>query len=259
MYNLNGTEEWKPILTSWSATEGVNLAIGSETLDTWTMPSNSWSRTHGSTDDQKSPRLSQVEIMAKLEDPEDRKPNSPHVKKDLIAINMETNEHKESENVGIKSANSRQRLVENGHRTSTDRFTWTGWMRKRKTVNLVLHEWKEYYFTLKDTRLVVYDDEEDASKYKATEYIDIEDLEVACTSLASFTKLGAGLFKKREVISTDALYAFSLIPSSTNSGGTTKKSHHFAVKSRPERIDWMRELMLAKAIKKIRKTGATWI
>ncbi len=27
------------------------------------------------------------------------------------------------------------------------------------------------------------------------------------------------------------------------------KTHHFAVKSRDDRIDWMRELMLAKALK----------
>ena len=27
------------------------------------------------------------------------------------------------------------------------------------------------------------------------------------------------------------------------------KTHHFAVKTRDERIDWMRELMLAKALK----------
>ena len=30
-------------------------------------------------------------------------------------------------------------------------------------------------------------------------------------------------------------------------GAATGKTHHFAVKSRDERIDWMRELMLAKA------------
>jgi hypothetical protein len=29
----------------------------------------------------------------------------------------------------------------------------------------------------------------------------------------------------------------------------TGKTHHFAVKNRDERIDWMRELMLAKALK----------
>jgi hypothetical protein len=31
--------------------------------------------------------------------------------------------------------------------------------------------------------------------------------------------------------------------------GAKGKTHYFAVKSRDERIDWMRELMLAKALK----------
>ena len=39
-------------------------------------------------------------------------------------------------------------------------------------------------------------------------------------------------------------------PSSTAEGvNGTGKTHHFAVKGRDDRIDWMRELMLAKAMK----------
>ena len=57
-----------------------------------------------------------------------------------------------------------------------------------------------------------------------------------------------------------AAFAFQLVP--TADGGkaekkasngflhaATGKTHHFSVKDREERIDWMRELMLAKALK----------
>ena len=71
-------------------------------------------------------------------------------------------------------------------------------------------------------------------------------------------KLGSGKDKVDE-----AAFSFQLIPAAIEKGQRLKKyresslgvsaastkTHHFAVKSRDERIDWMRELMLAKALK----------
>ncbi|KAH9807438.1 Sterile alpha motif, partial [Teratosphaeria destructans] len=52
-------------------------------------------------------------------------------------------------------------------------------------------------------------------------------------------------------------FAFQLVPQARSEGearrwgpaaGLAGKTHHFAVRSQDERIDWMRELMLAKAL-----------
>lgn len=59
------------------------------------------------------------------------------------------------------------------------------------------------------------------------------------------------------VSSTTSLTSASLTSASSSSSATphqegintTGKTHHFAVRNREERIDWMRELMLAKALK----------
>jgi hypothetical protein len=52
----------------------------------------------------------------------------------------------------------------------------------------------------------------------------------------------------------DGAFTFQLVPSKAMAEdgklkkmGDAKKTHHFAVQTRDERIDWMRELMLAKA------------
>ena len=47
-------------------------------------------------------------------------------------------------------------------------------------------------------------------------------------------------------------FAFQLTPAADKKGllhAATGKTHHFAVKTQNERIDWMRELMLARAKK----------
>lgn len=159
--------------------------------------------------------------------------------------------------------------------------THAGPMRKRKT-KMLRHEWNEHYFTLKGTRLAMHEDADSADK--ALEYVDIDDYAIACSSLVSTSKLNSAFKamnisrgKKNDV----GGFSFQLIPQdskggfkvlrkrdsvvSGGSGGTgrrgsleenspegvngTGKTHHFAVKSRDERIDWMRELMLAKALK----------
>lgn len=143
----------------------------------------------------------------------------------------------------------------------------SGWMKKRKTTKLIRHEWDEHHFILRGTQLSMFPDE-DASRRdsKALEHIDVDDYAVACSSLASNSKLTAAfkktVLKRNNDPTGEAAFAFSLIPA-TSTGAVDRKHfltngpkpHHFAVKTRDERIDWMRELMLAKALKKGREGG----
>lgn len=141
-------------------------------------------------------------------------------------------------------------------------------MKKRKT-KMLRHEWHEHHFTLKGTRLAMH---KDAGALETLEYIDVDDYAIACSSLASGSKLNAA-FKAMNISrgnkdkKDESAFAFQLIPAAIEKGarlkkresaiaangekdaGAKTKTHYFAVKSRDERIDWMRELMLAKALK----------
>jgi hypothetical protein len=147
----------------------------------------------------------------------------------------------------------------------------SGWMKKRKTTRLLRHEWEEHHFALRGTQLSMYSDEEDTRRNsKALEHIDVDDYAVACSSLASNSKLTAAfkktVLKRKDDTRGDTAFAFSLIPSpsNTSSGFDPRslftaggKSHHFAVNTRDERIGWMREVMIAKALKRGIDSGAT--
>lgn len=155
-------------------------------------------------------------------------------------------------------------------RCSPNDVTQSGWMKKRKTTRLMRHEWEDHHFTLQGTQLSMHTDEDSARRNsKALEYIDVDDYAVACSSLASSSKLTAAfkktVLKRKDDTLNESAFGFSLIPASTSGGSTVDKkalflnsgkSHHFAVKTRDERIDWMRELMLAKALKRGRDSGA---
>ncbi|QGA20372.1 hypothetical protein EYB26_008074 [Talaromyces marneffei] len=147
--------------------------------------------------------------------------------------------------------------------------THSGWMKKRKTTRMLKHEWEDHHFTLKGTRLAMFGDEEASRRdSRALECIDVDDYAVACSSLASSSKLTAAfkktVLKRRDSAQNEAAFAFSLIPSTNGNASAVErknfflsngKSHHFAVKTRDERIDWMRELMLAKALKRGKESG----
>ncbi|KFX99092.1 hypothetical protein V490_01949, partial [Pseudogymnoascus sp. VKM F-3557] len=146
-----------------------------------------------------------------------------------------------------------------------DDLTHAGWMRKRKT-RMLRNEWHEHHFTLRGTRLAMHKDER---AREVLESIDVDDYAVACSSLASskintaFKAMNIKLGKKEE----EGAFAFQLIPAVVEKAEKLRKNresgifgsssvekdkiktHHFAVRSRDERIDWMRELMLAKALK----------
>ncbi|GES61465.1 SAM and PH domain protein [Aspergillus terreus] len=161
-------------------------------------------------------------------------------------------------------------LLSPTRRTPND-ITHSGWMKKRKTTRLLRHEWEDHHFTLQGTQLAMHTDEESARRNsKALEYIDVDDYAVACSSLASSSKLTAAfkktVLKRKDNPLNESAFGFSLIPGTGHGNSivdrkalllNSGKSHHFAVKTRDERIDWMRELMLAKALKRGRDSGAS--
>jgi hypothetical protein len=131
-----------------------------------------------------------------------------------------------------------------------------GWMKKRRT-RLLRHEWQDHHFRLHGTMLAMHPNELPSSS--ALQTIDVDDYAVACSSLAS-NKLSAKLKALKISSGKDGngqkpAFEFQLVPTAPGKGGDVKKVlvngkvHHFAVKTKDERIDWMRELMLAKAIK----------
>ena len=126
-----------------------------------------------------------------------------------------------------------------------------GWMKKRKT-KFLRHEWNEHHFVLRGTTLAMRQSEKSID---ALEHIDVDDYAVACSSLNS-SKISAALksmkLSGKSKNADGTAFAFQLVPAAEKKGirhAALGKTHHFAVRSRDQRIDWMRELMLAKALK----------
>lgn len=153
------------------------------------------------------------------------------------------------------------------HSPTTQQFgygaecTHAGWMRKRKT-KMLRHEWQDAHFRLKGTQLAMHSN----ARLSAAELdsFDVDKYAVACSTAPSSSKLSAA-FKGLHIRSDSkgnadpAPFAFQLVPNrdGAGAGGSAMgrktaadggKTHHFAVKTKDERIDWMRELMLAKAL-----------
>lgn len=166
------------------------------------------------------------------------------------------------------NSNTGTRVITNGSQTSIadiydPRFPdvmHSGWMKKRKT-RLLRHEWNEHHFRLTNkAQLTMHRNDIPGSSPLDT--LNIDEYSVACSSLAS-NKLSAKLksltiqsTKDSSMAAKDTAFSFQLVPSRQSSEeGKLKKmtkakeTHHFAVKTRDERIDWMRELMLAKAMR----------
>jgi hypothetical protein len=158
-------------------------------------------------------------------------------------------------------------------------------MRKRTRTKFLRHEWNDTHCRLNGTKLAVHDNAKLNAGVK--DMIDVEDYAVACSSVAASRKLSSAMkvFSMKSssagggegkdggngsarANAADAAFAFQLIPqtsstsksssperkgtgsssSSAFSSSSAPKTHHFAVRSKDERIDWMRELMLAKAL-----------
>ncbi|KAK6529917.1 hypothetical protein TWF281_009070 [Arthrobotrys megalospora] len=125
---------------------------------------------------------------------------------------------------------------------------FTGEMKKR-TNHFLRNEWVTHRVELRGTKLTVY---KSVSSRDVLAAIEIDDYSVTCTTAGSNKFKGLKTGSKKD---SDGMYHFQLVPNQdAKKAGEQKKEHHFAVSSREERIDWMRELMLAKAIKQ-KKSG----
>jgi hypothetical protein len=134
----------------------------------------------------------------------------------------------------------------------------TGYMKKRKT-KLLHHEWQNAHFRLHGTQLAMH--ENNRLSAIMLDSINVDDYNVACSSLPSNNKLTAALKNLKlggggDKNASAGAFAFQLVPSAAGGGegsrvklATSGKTHHFAVTNSNERIDWMRELMLAKALR----------
>ena len=150
-----------------------------------------------------------------------------------------------------------------GH-VSTDVLSREGWMRKRRTNHHVRsNEWSDNYFRLSGSSLVMMESDHPAARDDALESINVSNYALHAYSVGTSSKLSAA-FKKSILgngyMASEPRFAFSLIPDLERAKGKklfkeSNKSHHFAVKSGPEKVEWMRRLMLAKAASK-NKSGA---
>lgn len=124
-----------------------------------------------------------------------------------------------------------------------------GWMRKRKTSRILKHEWQDHYFQLNGSKL---DMLESDARAAVLDTIDVEAYEVHAYTTASNSKLKSAFAKVSGNASKEPSFAFTLIADSDKDKKLFDKSssHHFAVGSGKERVEWMRKLMLAKALKK---------
>jgi hypothetical protein len=178
-----------------------------------------------------------------------------------------------SDTVGSPTVSSGPSMLAPSSKTSMDihdtlyrNVTRTGWMKKRKT-KLLRHEWHEHHFRLnKQAQLTMHRNDLPASSPMDT--LNIDDYAVACSSIAS-SKLSAKFksFKIQNTASKEAAeqakadaFSFQLVPTKGDGDKLkkaleNKKTHHFAVKTRDDRIDWMRELMLAKALREKEGSG----
>lgn len=140
--------------------------------------------------------------------------------------------------------------------TYGDATTHAGWMRKRKT-KLLRHEWPRNHYRLTGTQLVMHASARAGDK-KPLDSIDVEDYFVSCSTKAGNSKLAAALkalrlSSGREGPQDEISFGFQLVPAGEKSKfsmlNKDAKTHHFAVQGRHDRADWMREVMLAKAMK----------
>lgn len=154
--------------------------------------------------------------------------------------------------------------------TDDNAIIHSGWMKKRKTKRLLRHEWEDRHCTLRGTQLAMSTEEEASQRNsKALEYIDVDDYAVACSSIATQSKLTAAFKKtvlnRKNDARGETAFAFSLIPATQGSTGPDRKtlflngpkSHHFTVNDRDDRISWMRGFMIAKTVRKAQKNGAS--
>ncbi|KAK4933815.1 hypothetical protein LTR66_015882, partial [Elasticomyces elasticus] len=120
----------------------------------------------------------------------------------------------------------------------------SGWMRTRKTTRMLSHEWQGHYFDLNGSKLNMM---HDSSNGRVLDTINIDQYDVHAYTTASRSKLQAAFKKTFGATSAQPSFAFTLTPEQQLNNS---RSHHFAVNSGKDRVEWMRKIMLAKAMKK---------
>lgn len=140
------------------------------------------------------------------------------------------------------------------HEQFGDDTAHAGWMKKRKT-RLLRHEWQDAHFRLRGTQLAMHVDHRLSSAQ--LDSFDVDDYAVACSSVSHNSKISAALKSlkisskdEKKVKDMDAAFSFQLVPGEKDRKAIVgNKTHHFIVRTSDERIDWMREMMLAKALR----------
>ncbi|KAJ9654280.1 hypothetical protein H2198_006680 [Neophaeococcomyces mojaviensis] len=124
-----------------------------------------------------------------------------------------------------------------------------GWMRKREKTHMLKHEWQDHYFKLNGTKLNMHDTDRASL---VLDSLDVDEYNVHAYTTASGSKLQAAFKKSIGSGSKEPSFAFTLIPEDQKEKRVFSKSgnHHFAVNSGRDRVEWMRKIMLAKALKK---------
>ena len=164
-----------------------------------------------------------------------------------------------------------------------------GYMKKRKT-KLLRHEWHDAHFRLNGSELNMHATNRLSSPSLDTINVDnysitassvgsnskisaaLKSLKIRSSSTPAFTsdpkqitKQSGGSGKRDAHAANSTSFAFHLTPESVKRDrfGNVEsrktvagKTHHFAVKDPSERIDWMRELMVAKSLQE--KRGLGW-
>ncbi|KAK5173477.1 uncharacterized protein LTR77_002158 [Saxophila tyrrhenica] len=179
--------------------------------------------------------------------------------------------HPSSDSASSATSSGKQSIPDPAHHVpNTQTFgygsdcTHAGWMKKRRT-KMLRHEWQDAHFRLKGTSLAMHDSARLSAVAKDT--INVENYAVACSSVASTNKLSAAMkaFTIKHNNNSNGspekagkaggehdptAFAFQLVPSRDGDRrvAASGKTHHFSVKNKDQRIDWMREIMLAKAL-----------
>lgn len=153
----------------------------------------------------------------------------------------------------------------------------SGYMNKRETGRFLRqHKWNKNHFTLRGTDLSMHKDEATAHRDSlALDKINVQNLAVAIQPPEHNSKLAAAI--KRSVSrnsnksnNDQPSFGFSLVPTSkgnkkkamlttiaaNNNHNESNKSHHFSVNSGETRTDWVRNLMLARAVQEGRDGGS---
>lgn len=159
----------------------------------------------------------------------------------------------------------------NSSLSSDPNVACSGYMNKRDTGRFLRqYKWNKNHFTLRGTDLSMHKDEATAHREsQALDKINVRKLAVAIQPPEHNSKLAAAL--KRSVSrnsnkpnNDQAAFGFSLVPTSKGTkkkalfanNNENSKSHHFSVESGEVRTDWVRNLMLARAVQEGRDGGS---